>query len=186
MCKHNAKGSGSIEPEVLPSITVIQATTIAVTVRREREREKPLIRHTDILRNAGRSRWSDEEKLSFKPRREIREEIERRASSCRAAEINRSRTGQPTAEDEDKHVRARHLTFTGVVGQDGARPHLLPLHVLARAGLRAGGPRRPVTEHAVPGARNLAGHRLWGRRRRAQAGVHWLTCRGRREVESRL
>lgn len=65
MCKHNAKGSGSIEPEVLPSITVIQATTIAVTVRREREREKPLIRHTDILRNAGRSRWSDEEKLSF-------------------------------------------------------------------------------------------------------------------------
>lgn len=71
-----------------------------------------------------------------------------------------------------------HLTFTSIVCQDRACPHLLPLHILAGAGLRACGPWSPVTEHTVPRARDLAGHRLWGGRRRAQAGVHWLTCRG--------
>lgn len=42
------------------------------------------------------------------------------------------------------------LTFPGVVGQDGAGPHLLALDGLTGAGLRASGPGRPVAEHAVP------------------------------------
>lgn len=42
------------------------------------------------------------------------------------------------------------LTFPGVVGQNGAGPHLLPLDAFAGARLRAGRPRRPVAEHAVP------------------------------------
>ena len=69
-----------------------------------------------------------------------------------------------TAEDdlkghEEVNIRASsayisilnvaELTFPGVVGQDGARPHLLPLDGLTGAGLRAAGPGRPITEHAV-------------------------------------
>lgn len=74
-------------------------------------------------------------------------------------------------------VRGRSLTFPGVVGQNGAGPHLLPLHRLTRAGLGAGGPRRPVAEHAVSGARHVASHGLWGRERRAEGAVHRLTWR---------
>lgn len=69
----------------------------------------------------------------------------------------------------------RELTLAGVVSQNGSRPHLLSLHGLAGAGLRAGGPRSPVTQHAVPGARHLAGHGIRRRRERAQALIHRLT-----------
>lgn len=64
------------------------------------------------------------------------------------------------------------LTFPGVVGQNGACPHLLPLDGLAGAGLGAGGPGRPVAENAVPRARHLAGYGLWSRGRRAEIPVH--------------
>lgn len=76
--------------------------------------------------------------------------------------------------------RAGWLTFAGVVGQDGARPHLLALDVLAGAGLGAGGPRRPVAEHAVPRAGHLAGHGLRRGRGRAQAAVHLPSWEGGR------
>lgn len=69
----------------------------------------------------------------------------------------------------------RRLTFPGVVGQDGSRPHLLPLDVLAGAGLRTGRPRRPVAEHAVPGARHLTGNGLRRRGWRTETSVHPLS-----------
>lgn len=66
-------------------------------------------------------------------------------------------------------------TFPGVVGQDGAGPHLFALHGLTGTGLRARGPRGPAAEHAVPGARHLAGFRLRSFGRRAQVPVGLLS-----------
>lgn len=52
------------------------------------------------------------------------------------------------------------LTFPGVVRQNGTGPHLLALHGLTGAGLRAGGPGRPVAEHAVSCTGHLTGDGL--------------------------
>lgn len=73
------------------------------------------------------------------------------------------------------------LTFAGVVSQNGAGPHLLPFDGLAGAGLRAGGPRGPVAEHAVPRARHLAGHGLRGRGGWAEVSVHRLSWRKKKK-----
>lgn len=52
-----------------------------------------------------------------------------------------------------------NLTFLTGVGQNGPGPDLFPFCGFPRAGVRAGGPRRPHAEHAVLWAGGVTGNR---------------------------
>lgn len=72
-------------------------------------------------------------------------------------------------------LQTQKLTFAGVVGQNGAGPHLFALDGLTGARLGARGPRGPAAQDAVPRARHIAGFRLQSFGGRAQLSVHLLS-----------